>query len=268
MSEARLFSGSIPANYDRLLGPYLFEPYALDLKERLKGGQAKAVLEIACGTGRVTRHLVEILSEGGRITATDINSDMIAHAKTKVNDSRVEWQEADAQELPFDDDTFDHVVCQFGVMFFPDKLKAFKEAYRVLTKKGKFVFNTWASLDDNRRSAVVQDVLDEFLKEESSDFFKKAPFSFYDTNLIRQLLTDAGFKDISIEPVKKVVEYKSHDEAITGFLDGTPLTTFLQKKGDAVREVLKQKLMDASYREFGDSLTSHMLAYVCAAMKE
>jgi ubiquinone/menaquinone biosynthesis C-methylase UbiE len=208
------------------------------------------------------------LSEGGRITATDINSDMIALAKTKVNDSRMKWQVADAQELPFNDETFDLVVCQFGVMFFPDKPKAFKEAFRVLSKKGMFVFNTWGSLDDNRRSGVVQDVLDEYLKEDTSDFFKKAPFSFYDTNLIQQLLAEAGFKDISIEPVKKVVEYESHDEAFNGLLDGTPLTTFLQKKGDAVIEDIKQKLKKASHREFGDSLTSHMLAYVCTAVKE
>jgi hypothetical protein len=110
--------------------------------------------------------------------------------------------------------------------------------------------------------------LDEYLKEDTSDFFKKAPFSFYDTNLIQQLLAEAGFKDILIEPVKKVVEYESHDEAITGLLDGTPLSTFLQKKGDAVREDIKQKLKEASHREFGDSLTSHMLAYVCSAVKE
>ncbi len=268
MSDTQLFSGSIPANYDRLLGPYLFEPYASDLKERLKNDKCKMILEVACGTGRVTNHLVEILSEDGRITATDINSDMIAVAKTKVVDDRIEWQVADAQELPFDNETFDHVICQFGVMFFPDKLKAFKEAYRVLTKKAKFVFNTWGSLSDNRRAGLVKDVLDEVLKDETSDFFQKGPHSFYDTNMIKGLLTDAGFKSVSIEQVKKVVEYKTREEYLSGFLDGTPLSTFLQKKDASVREVIKQRLNEALNQEFGDSLTSEMLAYVCTGVKE
>lgn len=268
MSDSKLFSGSIPQNYDKLLGPYLFEPYAIDLKERLKNDQCKTVLEIACGTGRVTRHLVEILSENGRIIATDINIDMLAVAKTKVVDKRVEWQVADALELPFDDNTFDHVICQFGVMFFPDKLKAFKEAYRVLTKKGKFIFSTWGPLSDNRRAGLAREVMDEFLKDETSDFFQKGPHSFYDNNLIRGLLSDAGFKDVSVEQVKKVAEYKTKDDYLNGFLDGTPLSAFLQKKDASVKEAIKQKLSEVSNHEFGDSPTSEMLAFVCVGVKD
>src|SRR5438128_697292 len=141
MSSTTSFTGSIPSNYDQYLGPFLFEPYAIDLVKRLPHQGLKNVLEIACGTGRVTQHLVGELADDGNLIATDLNPDMITLARQKVSDGRIRWQAADAQQLPFGDNTFDAVVCQYGVMFFPDKPKAFAEAHRVLKNGGKFIFN-------------------------------------------------------------------------------------------------------------------------------
>src|SRR6476661_6264867 len=146
MSSLTAFAGSVPANYDRYLGPLLFEPYALDLVERLKNDQLKQVLEIACGTGRVTRHLTKLVEADGRLVASDLNPDMIAQAKTQLTGERVQWQVADAQQLPFDANSFDHVICQFGVMFFPDKPAAFREAYRVMQPGGKYIFSVWDNM--------------------------------------------------------------------------------------------------------------------------
>lgn len=268
MSDLSVFAGTIPANYEKLLGPYLFEPYALDIKQRLQHVECRMVLELACGTGRVTNHLVEILHKEGKLIATDLNNDMIEVAKTKVKDSRVEWQVVDAQELPFDNEIFDHVICQFGVMFFPDKSKAFEEAYRVLSKQGKFIFNTWASVNDNRRAGLVREVMQEIIKDEVPDFFSKGPYSFYDTDLIKDLLNDAGFTNIAIEPVKKIAEYASREDYLNGFLTGSPLSTFIDKKDPALKQVIKQKLNEALQKEFGDDEKSEMLAFVCTAEKE
>jgi ubiquinone/menaquinone biosynthesis C-methylase UbiE len=268
MSNMVSFTGSIPANYDKYLGPYLFEPYAIDLVQRLQNDSCKVILELACGTGRVTNHLVEILPEDGSLLATDLNPDMLTIAKSKVSDKRVEWQVVDALELPFDDASFDHIVCQFGVMFFPDKTKAFKEAYRALNEKGKFVFNTWGSLEENKRAGFIRDVLEDIFEEEAPDFLRKGPYSFYDPDAIKSNLTDAGFKSISVEQVKKVVEYRDVEEYINGFVDGTPLSAFLQQKDASVREEVKQKLRDALPQQFGESLASEMLAYVSIANKD
>ncbi|MDQ6812129.1 MAG: methyltransferase domain-containing protein [Bacteroidota bacterium] len=268
MTDQLLFSGSIPENYDRYLGPYLFEPYAVDIVQRIKKQDCRMMLELACGTGRVTRHIVDALCENGRLIATDINKDMLAVAKTKVGDSRVQWDVTDAQNLSFADNTFDHVICQFGVMFFPDKPRAFEEVNRVLARSGIYIFNTWGSLDQNKWTAVIHDVMDEVFKNEAPDFLQNGPYSFNDTSVIKAQLTAAGFTHIAIEPVKKVITYPNSEEFIKGFLTGTPLSMFFKNRDGSAVELVKQKLKQSLQQQFGDNCTSEMLAYVCTATKE
>ena len=137
-----IFEGPIPENYDRSLGPALFEPFAKDMAARLKGEQPKNVLELACGTGILTRRLRDGLATGVRLVATDLNPGMLAFAQRKFSpNENLEWQEADAGALPFDDGSFDAVVCQFGLMFVPDKESVMRECYRILTSGGVFLFN-------------------------------------------------------------------------------------------------------------------------------
>ncbi|MGH7879682.1 MAG: class I SAM-dependent methyltransferase, partial [Candidatus Binataceae bacterium] len=145
----KLFAGSIPEFYERLMVPLMFEPYARDLAARLSGTGAREFLELAAGTGVVTRALASQLALDGRIVATDLNQSMLDHAKTRLADKRVTWRQADAQALPFDDESFDALACQFGVMFFPDKVHAYKEARRVLKPGGRYVFNSWDQIADN-----------------------------------------------------------------------------------------------------------------------
>ena len=141
MTTDAVFAGSIPSVYDRYLGPVIFEPYAQDLANRLSTLNAERVLETAAGTGIVTRALVSSLAPNVSIVATDLNQPMLDHAAKAVSSSCVSWQKADAQALPFPDGAFDAVVCQFGVMFFPDKQQAYREARRVLKPGGHFIFN-------------------------------------------------------------------------------------------------------------------------------
>lgn len=261
------FAGSVPANYDKYLGPFLFEPYAKDLVQRLTKGLHK-VLEIACGTGRVTKHLVATLASDGQLTATDLNPDMVSVAQQEVPDTKVIWSVADAQQLPFEDETFDAVVCQFGVMFFPDKAKAFTETHRVLKMGGKFLFNTWDAVDANPPIAILDKVLKEVFGEAAPDFLRAAPYSLYDKKLIKSLLQQALFKNIKMEVVTMNSGYSTPDDIIKGFLEGTPLFTYLAEKDAAQRNIIQQNIKKQLTEQFGESSSNVPLqAIVCEVEK-
>ena len=151
------FAGSIPALYEQYLGSLLFQPYAEVMASRLKDLKQGRVLETAAGTGIVTRALAKTLPQEVEIVATDLNQAMLDLASGKLQAPNVRWQQADAQALPFEDTSFDAVVCQFGVMFFPDKQAGFREALRVLKPGGRFLFNVWDSLDRNEVSRIVSE---------------------------------------------------------------------------------------------------------------
>ncbi|MDB4995199.1 MAG: type 11 methyltransferase, partial [Myxococcaceae bacterium] len=140
----KLFAGSIPEIYDRTLVPLIFDCYARDLAERLAKVGSQQVLEVAAGTGALTRALASRLDAHARIVATDLNQPMLDHAAASLaGDARIAWRQADALALPFEDGTFDAVACQVGAMFFPDKIQGYREARRVLRPGGRFFFNVW-----------------------------------------------------------------------------------------------------------------------------
>lgn len=268
MASNVAFAGSVPANYEQYLGPILFEPYALDIMQRLPKGSLNNVLEIACGTGRVTKHLLDAIGEKGKLVATDLNPDMIAIAKEKVADSRIEWQKADAQDLPFADNSFEAVICQYGVMFFPDKLKAFSETWRVLKPGGIFIFNAWDSLDANPGAQVIDNVLQEAFGEEAPNFLKEGPYSFYDQGQIRSLLKEASFKNIQLDLVKVSSNFTSITDLAKGFLQGSPLFAYLQEKEKEKREAVTEKIMEKMRSEFGEASGKvDLQAIVCKAEK-
>ena len=267
MASPVAFTGNVPQHYDRYLGPLFFEPYAVDLAARLQNNRYQSVLEIACGTGRVTQHLLSKLSAEAKLVATDLNEAMLAVSREKINDSRVEWRVADAQDLPFKDAEFDLVVCQFGVMFFPDKRKAMKEAFRVLESGGTFLFNTWDRIEENALADVSHSVLKEFFPDGSGAFMEKGPHSFYNKELVAQLLKDAGFVHVSIEAVRLVSTAATAAECVSGILDGTPLSAFLSER-TLDREPIKKRLRNELEKRFGTAgLQLPMQALVCTAQK-
>ncbi len=152
-----VFSGSIPSLYDKCLGPLIFAPYAEDLASRLAALNPARVLETAAGTGIVTRALLGALPADASIVATDLNQPMLDHAAEQISSDRVSWQKADAQALPFPDQSFDAVVCQFGAMFFPDRQKAYREARRVLKPDGHFIFSVWDAIEHNDFAKLTTD---------------------------------------------------------------------------------------------------------------
>jgi ubiquinone/menaquinone biosynthesis C-methylase UbiE len=265
MSSITEFAGSVPDNYDQFLGPLFFEPFALDLFERLKEKRYDRILELASGTGRVTRHLAELVAKGGQLYATDLNPDMLQVALKKLEDKPITWQVVDAHEIPFEEGFFDVVVCQFGVMFFKDKPKAFREVHRVLKSQGVFLFNTWDHYRYNAASNLTQKVMNEVFPDDPPDFMEKGPYSFFEPGKIRGLLEDAGFTHIDVLKVAKTNIPREAEDVARGFVDGSPLTGYLQER-QADRENIKKRITEV-VRTHHPTLQLPMQAMVCTAIK-
>ena len=230
MTTDAVFSGSIPSLYDKYLGPLIFEPYAQDLANRLSALNAERVLETAAGTGIVTRALERSLSPRGSIVATDLNQPMLDHAAERIPSSRVSWQKADAQALPFPDGAFDAVVCQFGVMFFPDKQKAYREARRVLKPGGHFIFNVWDRIEYNEFADTVTTAVADMFANDPPRFLARTPHGYHEKQAVIADVRSAGFTDVAVETLtRRSVAASCRDPAI-GFCQGTPLRNEIEAR--------------------------------------
>jgi SAM-dependent methyltransferase len=189
----KVFAGSIPKLYESHLVPLIFEPYAVDLVDRLASRSPARVLEIAAGTGVVTRRLASTLPESASIVATDLNQPMLDQASAVGTPRPVEWRQADAMQLPFRDGEFDAVVCQFGVMFFPDKAKAFSEARRVLASGGALFFNVWDRIEENEFADVVTAALASMFPADPPRFMARVPHGYFDRATLERDLVNGGF---------------------------------------------------------------------------
>jgi len=198
-----VFSGSIPALYDTYLGPLIFEPFAEDLAMRLSGVGTGCILETAAGTGILTRALVRSLPTSVSVIATDLNKPMLDHAAAQLPSSRVSWQIADAQSLPFPAGTFDGVACQFGVMFFPDKPQAYREARRVLKPGGRFVFSVWDRIEHNEFADIVTGAAAELFPHDPPRFLARTPHGFHEKDAIIEAVRSAGFDDVTAQTLTR-----------------------------------------------------------------
>ncbi|WP_295079458.1 class I SAM-dependent methyltransferase [Tabrizicola sp.] len=218
-----VFTGSIPANYDRVLGPMLFAPYAADLAERVVKAAPQAVLETAAGTGIVTLKLAERLPFSTEITATDLNQAMIDFAAAKPAPRQITWQACDATKLPFDDASFDCVVCQFGVMFFPAQLTGYREAHRVLKPGGHYLFSVWGPIEANPIALAMSDALAERFPQDPPLFLRRTPYGHSDVDLTRRELAEAGFTDVKADVVTFPNTCPSPEDAANGQCQGSPV---------------------------------------------
>ena len=246
MSNASAFSGSVPEFYDRYLGPWLFEPYAADLAARVPVRDDLAVLEVACGTGIVTRRLREALPKSAALVATDLNQAMVDYARTAVPDPAIVWQQADAQALPFEDGSFDVVVCQFGFMFLPDKPLGFREARRVLRPGGLLLGNVWQSRDENPWARSVHTTVAELFPDDPPRFLD-TPYGYFDRQRIEADLAEAGWDEVQLDPVSLESLAESALTVATGIAKGSPLSFELAERGadpDTVVGELAQRLAE------------------------
>jgi ubiquinone/menaquinone biosynthesis C-methylase UbiE len=262
----KVFAGSIPELYERFLVPLIFEPYARDLAARLAKTKPDVVLETAAGTGVLTRAMASALP-ATRITVTDLNQQMLDHAKSRQPaDKRIVWKQADALALPFEDRSFDAVVCQFGAMFFPDKVQGYKEARRVLKPGGHFFFNVWDRIEENHFADVITQELAVVFPNDPPRFMARTPHGYHDVKQIGEELKAAGFTNISIDAVDARSKAASPRDPAIAYCQGTPLRSEIEARGAPGLEEATNKAADAMARKFGTgAVDGRIRAFVISA---
>ena len=268
-SPVDLYSGSVPALYDRYRGPVFFEPYARELAGRLQYVVQGSVLEIAAGTGIVTRVLAQLLPKEVTIVASDVSSEMLDFATVQAGVERVVWRRANAQALPFPDGAFEAILCQFGVMFFQDKLAAYREAFRVLKPSGRFVFSVWDRIEQNEFCFVVNDAVARLFPENPPGLMARTPYGYYDTGVIAQELSAAGFDIISVETVERQSHAPSARDLAIGFCQGSPLRSEIEARDTSRLGEATDAATQALQARFGPgSIVGKMRAHFIMATRE
>jgi ubiquinone/menaquinone biosynthesis C-methylase UbiE len=267
MTEINIeYKEAIPDKYERYLGPYLYEPYAVYTKGLIKGSP-KLVLELAAGTGRVTKHIAEKIGSEAKLIATDINPGMLNIAMKKVNSNNVEFLKADTQDLPFPENSFDCVICQFGFMFLPDRQKGFNEAWRVLKPGGQFISVTWDKAENNVTLSISQQTVKSHLKSEPPPFYARG-YSMYDPGELQNHLTVAGFSNSKIEKVTLIGECPTAMDAATGFVEGNAIIHEILKDGFELLHTIKKEIVEKINSKVSpDPVKSNLNAWVCEANK-
>lgn len=249
--NAAQFTGSIPQFYDRGLGPVIFVDYAADLARRVAAAGPKRVLETAAGTGIVTRRLRDLLPGGAHLTATDLNPPMLEIAREKFRaGEQVDFLPADATDLPFHDNSFDAVVCQFGVMFFPDKERSFREAFRVLAPGGHYLFNVWDSHRHNPFGRLAHEVAGRFFADDPPQFYQ-VPFSYSHIDPIKEALIEVGFSDIGIAVIRLEKVIPDLAQFARAAIHGNPVADQIRARGGVEPDQVVDALLEEFRKEFG-----------------
>jgi ubiquinone/menaquinone biosynthesis C-methylase UbiE len=265
----KLFAGSMPEIYDRFLVPLIFESYARDLAERLARVKPLDVLETAAGTGVLTRAIASRLPAHVRIVATDLNQPMLDHAAAKQSrDGRIVWRQADALALPFEDQRFDVVACQFGVMFFPDKVQGYREARRVLKPRGHFFFNVWDRISENEFADVVTEALATLFPQDPPRFMARTPHGYHDVEMVREELTAAGFAAICVETLDDTSRASSPRDPAIAYCQGTPLRNEIEVRDASRLEEATKVATQALAQRFGSGpVEGRIRAHVITAIR-
>lgn len=264
----KVFAGPVPQIYDRLLVPLIFQPYAEDLAARVMAGDPVRILEVAAGTGALTQEMAAHL-DGGSIVATDLNPAMLDLAAARFpGDGRITCRQADALDLPFADESFDTVTCQFGAMFFPDKAKGYAEARRVLKPGGRFLFNVWDTVESNDFAAVMLDALAELFPGDPPRFLARTPHGYHDVGTIELDIMAGGFPRPEIERVEKRSRADSAADVAIGLCQGTPMRGEIEARGAPGLEAATEAVAKALERRFGSgAIEGALSAFVVSARK-
>ena len=261
------FSGSVPEFYDTYMVPLIFEQYAADMARRVAELAPKTVLETAAGSGVVTRTLAPLLRRDATYCVTDLNQPMLDHAaKRQGPDGRMTWLQADALNLPLEDQSFDVVCCQFGAMFFPDRVAGYREAERVLEPGGHFIFNVWDQISENVFADVITKTAASFFPNDPPMFLARTPHGYHDTRLIRQELEKAGFADIAIATIAGMSTAPSAKHVAIAYCKGTPLRFEIEARNAALLDEVTDRSATAIAEQFGQgSVSGKIQAHVIVA---
>jgi ubiquinone/menaquinone biosynthesis C-methylase UbiE len=264
----KVFAGSIPENYDRYIVPLIFEPYASDIARRAASLSPNTILETAAGSGVVTRALAPRLAPNATYIVTDLNQPMVDYAASRQPPgTRIKWCQADALALPFENAVFDLVCCQFGAMFFPDRISGYREARRVLKPGGHFLFNVWDRIEENVFADDVTNALAKIFPNDPPRFLARTPHGYHDTALIRSELEEAGFSRVVIETRAEQSRASSPRFPAVAYCLGTPLRNeieardagILQSATDSVASAIADK---HGHGEVAAKIQAHIIAAV------
>ena len=257
------FAGSIPTIYDRYLGPWLFDDYARAIAERAKALAPRRILETAAGTGIVTELLARELPDA-EIVATDLNQAMLDVAARRVDSRNVSYQAADAQQLPFDDNSLDLVVCQFGVMFYPDRVKGNAEAHRVLKDGGTYIAVIWDGIERNPVARDIEQAVAGLFPNDPPRFLSRTPWGYGDKASIERDMCAGGFNEVRIDTVESTRPLDARGAA-TGLCQGSPLRAEIEARDPAMLE----QATEAATRAIGqfDGKDTTLSAHVVTATK-
>lgn len=261
------FTGSVPDKYETLMVPLIFRPYADELARRARAFRSRRVLETAAGTGAVTRALHLALPDA-EIIATDLNQPMLDVNAASIASDKVRFIQADALQLPFDDESFDLVVCQFGAMFFPDKVRGHSEARRVLRDDGSYLLAIWDSIERNPLTDVTQQVLIDAFPDDPPLFMREGPFAYSDPSQIESDLHEAGFGTVEIETIEKRSRSPSAEDAASALCFGTPMGVEVDEREPGGLERV-YPLVEQALRQFEgpDGIDAPMSAHIVTATK-
>lgn len=261
------FTGSIPANYDEYLGPMFFEDYAIDIAARIEAFKAKSVLELCCGTGRVTNHLRKALPSSTRFVASDLSPDMLKVAQSRLQDSSIDWIIIDAQQIPYDTNEFDLVVCCFGFMLVPDRAKAFAEALRVLRPGGTLLMSSWDTVERNEASFVFRSIIKEELGDSLPETYR-LPFALNDPAEVRKELSAAGFSNVVVEVVGKKSVCATAKQGAYGLVHGGSFYNEIAKHGPERLKKILEMVETGLANKYGSApMVTPMSALITQASK-
>ena len=255
-STSAQFVGSIPWFYDAGLGPVLFEDFADEIAARAAELAPRDLLELAAGTGIVSRRLADLLNADARLVISDLNAPMLDVARARLKDDpRLEFAEIDAMDLPFADGSFDLVVCQYGVMFFPDRRASYREAKRVLRTGGSYLFSTWGPASTNPFAEVIQGVVAHFFPVDPPGFYN-VPFSCGDPVAVERDLTAAGWRDVRCETLRRTKVVSDLAAFAKAMVNGNPLILQIRERGEVDPEEVEQAVLAGLVGRFGEAPVS------------